>query len=48
MSNTKIKNLRFEITIAQYAKFWSIVDRLGESEKGPAFVKILEKLDKIL
>ena len=48
MSNTKIKNLRFEITIAQYAKFWSIVDRLGESKKNLAFIKMLEKLDKVL
>ena len=42
------KNLRFELTTQEYAKFWSIAAKLGESKKGPAFIKMLEKLDKIL
>ena len=48
MPKKKIKNLRFELTLKEYALFWEIVGKLGESKKSTAFIQMLEKLNKIL
>jgi len=41
---SKNKTLTFNLTVAEYARFWKAVSLLDESKKTPGFLKMLNKI----
>jgi len=45
---SKVKTLSIKLTVKEYSDFWYVASLLGESEKKPAFLKMLAKLKEML